>query len=38
MTATRPLIFISYSHKDENWKDRLQVQMAPLLRTCDLDL
>ncbi len=35
----RPLIFISYSHKDEvDWKDRLKVHMAPLLQTCDIDL
>lgn len=25
-------VFISYSHKDTEWKDKLMVQMAPLLR------
>ena len=27
-----PKVFISYSHKDEVWKDRLQSQLAVLER------
>lgn len=27
---TKPAIFISYSHKDEKWKDRLMVQLGVL--------
>ena len=27
-------IFISYSHKDKSWKDRLQTQLAVLVINC----
>ena len=30
MTTSRPLIFISYSHKDETWKDRLVTHLNVL--------
>ena len=30
MTPIRPLIFISYSHKDEAWKDRLVTRLNVL--------
>src|SRR5512135_1723984 len=30
--ATPPKIFVSYSHKDKVWLDRLQEQFAPLAR------
>lgn len=30
MTSSRPLIFISYSHKDEAWKDRLVTHLNVL--------
>jgi hypothetical protein len=30
MTTSRPLIFISYSHKDEAWKDRLVIHLNVL--------
>jgi hypothetical protein len=30
--ANPPKIFVSYSHKDKVWLDRLQEQFAPLAR------
>jgi hypothetical protein len=34
----KPTIFISYSHKDEDWKDRLVTQLAVLERQGHVDL
>ena len=34
----RPTVFISYSHRDEDWKDRLVVQLGVLQREGFLDL
>ncbi len=35
---TAPTVFISYSHKDEEWKDRLATQLGVLQREGLLDL
>jgi tetratricopeptide (TPR) repeat protein len=35
---TKPTVFISYSHKDENWKDRLVTHLGVLQREGLLDL
>lgn len=37
-TATKPTVFISYSHKDEDWKDRLMSHLAVLSDQGLLDL
>lgn len=29
-SGSRPSVFISYSHKDEEWKDRLQTHLDVL--------
>src|SRR5262249_11114323 len=34
----RPKIFISYSHKDRRWLERLQVHLAPLTRSRDITI
>lgn len=34
----KPTVFISYSHKDEDWKDRLVTQLAVLERQGHVDL
>ncbi len=31
-------VFVSYSHKDERWLERLQTHLAPLTQDYDLDL
>ena len=33
-----PTIFVSYSHKDTRWRDRLQVHLKPLVRDRAIDL
>ncbi len=34
----KPMIFISYSHKDEKWKDRLVAQLGVLQHEGLLDI
>ncbi|MBI5633480.1 MAG: TIR domain-containing protein [Nitrospirae bacterium] len=36
--ATKPTIFISYSHKDEIWKDRLMAHLNVLYSTSQIDI
>lgn len=38
LNTKRRTIFISYSHKDREWLDRLRVHMKPLERSYDLDI
>ncbi|HUE89731.1 MAG TPA: toll/interleukin-1 receptor domain-containing protein [Vicinamibacterales bacterium] len=38
MTGARPAVFISYSHKDEHWKNRLVAHLRVLEREGALDL
>ena len=35
---TKPTVFISYSHKDEQWKDRLVTQLGVLQQQGYLDV
>ncbi|HEX9970665.1 MAG TPA: toll/interleukin-1 receptor domain-containing protein, partial [bacterium] len=35
---TKPTIFISYSHKDEEWKDKLVTQLGVLQQQDYLDI
>jgi hypothetical protein len=35
--AGKPIVFISYSHKDESWKDKLEVQLGVLAKENRLD-
>ena len=35
---TKPTVFISYSHKDEEWKDRLVTQLSVLAKQGLLDV
>jgi hypothetical protein len=32
MPVVRNEVFVSYAHADEKWKDRLLMQLAPLIR------
>ncbi|PNY34974.1 hypothetical protein C2E31_20575 [Rhodopirellula baltica] len=37
-TDKSPTVFVSYSHKDSRWRDRLQVHLKPLVRDGAIDL
>lgn len=39
-SATRPMkrLFVSYSHKDSDWLDRLRVHLSPVTRSQGIDL
>ncbi len=37
-TSNRQSIFVSYSHRDKEWLERLRVHLKPVLRFADLDL
>ena len=34
----RVRVFISYSHKDKHWLEKLNVYLKPLIRECDIDI
>ncbi|HUR16967.1 MAG TPA: TIR domain-containing protein, partial [Candidatus Limnocylindrales bacterium] len=35
--STRPTIFVSYNHKDEEWFERLERVLAPVVRSQDIE-
>src|SRR2546423_12211035 len=36
--STPPLVFISYSHKDEEWRNRLHILLKPAVQTGRISL